>query len=95
MTSEELESLQPTNDILKELRHDMVLEAQDAAGSGDRIAAVVLNRIANALTRNIDRREQREAEPSVEISDVQLKLPLEPLQGLETAAAEAASKKDK
>lgn len=89
MTSEELESLQPTNDILKELRHDMVLEAQDAAGSGDRIAAVVLNRIANALTRNIDRREQREAEPSVEISDV------EPLQGLETAAAEAASKKDK
>lgn len=75
-----------TNEILTSLRNDMLLEAQDAANSGDRASAAVLQRIVKALTRNIERREQMEnaAEPTVEA---------EPLQSLEQAAAEAAGKR--
>lgn len=51
---------QETNDILLELRNDIKMEAQDALGQGDRISAAALDRVVNALTRNIERRSARE-----------------------------------
>lgn len=54
-----------TNEVLKSLRNDLVLESQDAANSGQSSAVIVLNRLVNALTRNIERREQQSTEGEV------------------------------
>lgn len=50
-----------TNDILESLVKDISLEAVDAANMGDRQTAGVLQRLSNALHRNITRRNEQEA----------------------------------
>lgn len=59
-----MELEETTNQILSSLQNDINLELTDCRGQGDRIAAAILQRISNALQRNIERRTAREnAEP--------------------------------
>lgn len=49
-----------TNDVLNSLESDLRLEASAARGEGDRPTAAVLDRLANAIMRNVDRRRAAE-----------------------------------
>jgi hypothetical protein len=55
-----------TNDVLNSLESDLRLEASAARGEGDRPTAAVLDRLANAIMRNVDRRRAAELADSQE-----------------------------
>lgn len=55
-----------TNEILQSLRNDIALEVSAARGAGDAPAATALERLGNALDRNIARRAEREAADNAE-----------------------------
>ena len=52
---------EPTNDILASLIEDLATEQVDANNQSDRQTAMTLQRIQNAITRNIKRRADLEA----------------------------------